>query len=154
MPYRALLPKQVDNLLVIGKATAGGTHLRTAHGVLFQGQAAGTAAAQALRNGTNFRTLDIGKLQQTLKNDGVELVLETTVTIKVRALLQGNESEKATLQMKRYNEDHIKHIIYGDICERLYQKKHELMRDAYRNPINPVDNIQDAFDEIIEEIEG
>ncbi|MEO6436089.1 MAG: FAD-dependent oxidoreductase, partial [Tepidisphaeraceae bacterium] len=45
VPYRALVPKNVDGLLVVGKATAGGRHLRTAHGVLFQGQAAGTAAA-------------------------------------------------------------------------------------------------------------
>jgi hypothetical protein len=41
VPFRALLPQEVEGLLVVGKATAGGVQLRTAHGVLFQGQAAG-----------------------------------------------------------------------------------------------------------------
>lgn len=41
VPYRALLPQKVDNLLVVGKATAGGAAMRQAHGVLFQAQAGG-----------------------------------------------------------------------------------------------------------------
>lgn len=73
VPYRALLPRQVDNLLVVGKATGGGVHLRTAHGVLLQGQAAGTAAALAIEQITPPRELDIDRLQQALTADGVAI---------------------------------------------------------------------------------
>lgn len=73
VPYRALVPKKIDGLLVVGKATAGGAGMRTAHAVLFQGQAAGTAAAMALKDEVPVRSVDIGKLQATLKADGVEI---------------------------------------------------------------------------------
>jgi hypothetical protein len=73
IPYRALVPKSVEGLLVVGKATGGGVRMRTAHGVLFQGQAAGTAAAQAIKDGVTPRNVDIRKLQATLKADGVDL---------------------------------------------------------------------------------
>lgn len=73
VPYRALLPQRVDNLLVVGKATGGGVHLRTAHGVLLQGQAAGTAAALAVQQQLAPRQLDIRELQAALARDGVTL---------------------------------------------------------------------------------
>ena len=73
VPYRALVPQKVDGLLVVGKATAGGVHLRTAHGVLFQGQAAGTAAAMAVKAGTTPRNVDIAKLQDALRAAGVQI---------------------------------------------------------------------------------
>jgi hypothetical protein len=73
IPYRALVPKNVEGLLVVGKATGGGVRMRTAHGVLFQGQAAGTAAVQAIKDGVNPRDIDIRKLQTTLKSDGVDI---------------------------------------------------------------------------------
>jgi hypothetical protein len=46
--------------------------MRTAHGVLFQGQAAGTAAAQVIKDGVSPRNVDMRKLQATLKADGVD----------------------------------------------------------------------------------
>jgi hypothetical protein len=73
VPYRALVPDKVEGLLVVGKATAGGVHLRTAHGVLFQGQAAGTAAALAVKAGTTPRAVDIKKLQDSLRAAGVDI---------------------------------------------------------------------------------
>jgi hypothetical protein len=73
VPYRALVPQKVEGLLVVGKATAGGVHLRTAHGVLFQGQAAGTAAALAVKRKVTPRDLDVKELQAALKAAGVQI---------------------------------------------------------------------------------
>jgi FAD-dependent oxidoreductase family protein len=73
VPYRALLPEKVEGLLVVGKATAGGAQLRTAHGVLFQGQAAGTAASMAVKAGVAPRAMDISKLQDALRSAGVQI---------------------------------------------------------------------------------
>jgi hypothetical protein len=72
VPYRSLLPRQVEGLLVIGKASGdqSGTNSR---GILFQGQAAGTAAALATRTGVAPRQVDIKQLQSTLKTAGVEI---------------------------------------------------------------------------------
>ena len=78
VPYRALIPKNVEGLLVVGKATAGGVGMRTAHGVLFQGQAAGTAAAIAARRGIVPRRVEVAELQTALKADGVEIPYPAT----------------------------------------------------------------------------
>ncbi len=78
MPYRALLPDQVEGLLVVGKASAGGAYLRTTHCTIFQGQAAGTAAALAVKEGLTPRKVDIARLQAALKADGVEIPYPAT----------------------------------------------------------------------------
>jgi len=72
-PYRALVPEGVEGLLVVGKSTAGGRHFRTAHDVLFQGQAAGTAAYLATRDGVSVREVDIEELQDLLRENGVDI---------------------------------------------------------------------------------
>jgi len=73
IPFAALLPEGADGLLVVGKSTAGGRTLGTAHVVLFQGQAAGIAAAMAARQAIPPRGLDIKQLQTALKNAGLDL---------------------------------------------------------------------------------
>jgi ribulose 1,5-bisphosphate synthetase/thiazole synthase len=73
IPFAALLPAGVEGLLVVGKTTAGGRTLGTAHVVLFQGQAAGAAAAIAARQNIAPRRVDIKQLQKALKDSGVEL---------------------------------------------------------------------------------
>jgi hypothetical protein len=73
VPYRALVPRRVSNVLVVGKSTAAGLHLRQAHGVLFQGQAAGLAAAMAAKEGVGVGRIDVGKLQRELKAAGVTI---------------------------------------------------------------------------------
>jgi len=82
IPFATLLPERVEGLLVVGKASAGGRTLGTAHVVLFQGQAAGTAAAMAAQQGIAPRKVDIAKLQAALKADGVELT-DPSATPKV-----------------------------------------------------------------------
>jgi hypothetical protein len=78
VPFRALVPQKIDNLLVVGKSTSGGTHLRTANAVLFQGQAAGVAAAASIRENVLVRDVDIRRVQARLRNSGVLLNVPTT----------------------------------------------------------------------------
>ena len=73
VPFRALVPQKVTNVLVVGKSTAAGVHLRQAHGVLFQGQAAGIAAAMAVMDGVAMARINTGALQKALKAGGVAL---------------------------------------------------------------------------------
>jgi hypothetical protein len=73
VPFRAIVPQRVANVLVVGKTTAGGQHMRAAHGVLFQGQAAGIAAAMAGESGKKVAAIDVKQLQRELKTAGVEI---------------------------------------------------------------------------------
>ncbi len=73
VPYRAFLPMKIEGLLVVGKATGGGRAMSTAHSILFQGQAAGTAAAMAIKQGILPRNIDVSRLQLALKADGVDI---------------------------------------------------------------------------------
>ncbi len=77
IPYRSLLTVGVDNLLLAGR-TIGATH--EGHGAtrvmgtgIATGQAAGTAAAIAAREGISAKDVDIAHLQQALRSQGVEL---------------------------------------------------------------------------------
>ena len=77
VPYRALLPKGIGNLIVAGR-TIGGD--RVSHAAVrnmmccaVAGQGAGTAAAVSLRTGTSFETVDIGEVQAELRRQGARL---------------------------------------------------------------------------------
>ncbi|CAN7393740.1 FAD-dependent oxidoreductase [Acidovorax sp. LjRoot118] len=77
LPYRMLLPLQVDNLLVAGRC-ASMTHMgqsaaRVSGACFVMGQAAGTAAALAVRGGVRPRDLPVKTLQQRLEADGAYL---------------------------------------------------------------------------------
>lgn len=77
IPYRALVPKFVENLLVAGRMISSDwiAHMSTRLIVscFLQGQAAGTAAAMAARNGCTVRELDVKQLRNALREDGVYL---------------------------------------------------------------------------------
>jgi FAD dependent oxidoreductase len=80
LPYRMLLPQGIGNLLVAGRC-ASMTHMgqsaaRVSGGCFVMGQAAGTAAALALRAGVPPRALDVGALQHRLQADGAYLGTE------------------------------------------------------------------------------
>ena len=72
LPYRMLLPRRIDNLLVAGRCAsmtaAGQSAARVSGGCLVMGQAAGTAAAAALAAGVAPRAL-----QDRLERDGAYL---------------------------------------------------------------------------------
>lgn len=75
MPYRCLLPKSLDGLLVVGLGASAQrdamTLVRMQADLQNQGYAAGAAAAAAARNGGHTRAIDIKALQQMLVGEGV-----------------------------------------------------------------------------------
>lgn len=76
-PYRALLPKKVEGLLVAGRLVTGEweAHMSTRNtaSCMAQGQAAGTAAALSALMGLTPRRLDIQRLRSQLREDDVYL---------------------------------------------------------------------------------
>lgn len=77
IPYRSLVPKNVEGLLVACRAFSSedsvNTHFNLIPHCLCFGQAAGTAAAMALNSGVNVRDVDIKALQKNLLGQGVIL---------------------------------------------------------------------------------
>jgi ribulose 1,5-bisphosphate synthetase/thiazole synthase len=77
MPYRALLPQGLDNILVVGKAVS------LAHDAMYNmrnqpelenlGGAAGVAAAYAAHDGVNVRRVDLPRVQKRLTEVGTLL---------------------------------------------------------------------------------
>ncbi len=77
MPYRSMIPRKVDNMLVACRAFASEAIVNEyfnliPHCIAF-GQAAGTAAAQSIESGVDLRKIDIKALQASLKKQGVIL---------------------------------------------------------------------------------
>ena len=77
VPYRALLPKAVENLLVVGRSIGGD---RDSHAAVrnmmcctVSGQGAGVAAAISLKTNTALNSVDIKQLQAELQRQGVRL---------------------------------------------------------------------------------
>lgn len=74
LPWRMLVTRKVDNLLVAGRCASmaheGQSAARASGGCFVMGQAAGTAAAR-LEEGAAFAATDVARLQQVLLNDGV-----------------------------------------------------------------------------------
>ncbi len=77
MPYRCLIPRNVNNMLVACRAFSSDAVTNDAfnliHHCVCLGQAAGTAAAQSIRSGVDLRKIDIKALQASLKKQGVVL---------------------------------------------------------------------------------
>ena len=77
IPYRALLPRKIDNLIVAGRCFSSDTAANNALNWIQQciptGQAAGTAAALAIRHGITLREVDHSVLQNNLVDQGVPL---------------------------------------------------------------------------------
>lgn len=78
LPYGVMLPADdVENLLTAGRCFSS-AHDANDHANLIPhcvalGEAAGAAAAVALQSNTTFRNVDVKKVQQTLKKQGVYL---------------------------------------------------------------------------------
>jgi hypothetical protein len=77
LPYRMIVPRGVDNLLVAGRCasmTHGGQSAARVSGPCFvMGQAAGSAAHLALKAGLQPRDVDVRQLQNHLKSEGAWL---------------------------------------------------------------------------------
>lgn len=77
VPFRCLVPRGVENLLVAGRCLSA-THaalasVRMMPSCMAMGQAAGTAAAMRLKTGTSVRATNVDELRETLRRQGVEL---------------------------------------------------------------------------------
>ncbi len=77
IPYRCLVPKNVDNLLVAGRCISSEQQPYESHramaNIMAIGQAAGTAAALCCSTNSTPRKLEVRKLQETLIEQGAEL---------------------------------------------------------------------------------
>lgn len=77
VPYRAMLPKQVRNLIVTGRTIGGDkvSHaaVRNMMCCAVAGQGAGVAAALSVKTGRGFAELDIAMLQQELRRQGARI---------------------------------------------------------------------------------
>lgn len=77
MPYRTLVPKAVENLLVAGRATGGDkvSHAATRNMMCctVSGQGAGVAAAISVKRDIRFDHMDLHALQSELVRQGVRL---------------------------------------------------------------------------------
>ena len=75
-PYRSLLPRSVDNLLVAGRhysATSAAQKIsREIPPCMAMGEAAGVAAALALDAGVAVRRVDVAAVQRTLRAQGAD----------------------------------------------------------------------------------
>ena len=75
VPYRSLIPKKVDSLIVAGRCLSA-THLalasvRVMGPAMAIGEAAGKAAALSIRQGVQLRNIDVPALQKALRDEGV-----------------------------------------------------------------------------------
>ena len=77
MPYRCLLPAKLEGLLAAGRCFSSDQAANSMFNIISHciqmGQAAGTAAALAVKNKVQPRNIDIGSLQKRLREQGVEL---------------------------------------------------------------------------------
>jgi hypothetical protein len=77
IPYRIIVPRKVDNLLVAGRCASmthdGQSSARVSGPCFVMGQAAGTAADLALAGNVAPRHVDVCELQQRLARDGADL---------------------------------------------------------------------------------
>jgi hypothetical protein len=77
IPYRSLLPRGLDNLLVTGRCIS--VDHRVHHATkeippcMATGEAAGTAAALAVQSNQNVKQLDVAELQKRLRDQGAIL---------------------------------------------------------------------------------
>ena len=73
IPYRSLIPKDADNMLVAGRCISSDHGAQASYRIMPTvcciGEAAGTAVGLASKEGRSMRDVDIRKLQQNLKNN-------------------------------------------------------------------------------------
>ncbi len=100
MPYRVLLPKGVDNLLVAGRhfsVTSQAQKIsREIPPCMAMGEAAGVAAALALNAGVRVRDVDVKAVQKALRSQGADPGDGTGLNADVPALARaiGERAEK------------------------------------------------------------
>ncbi len=73
IPYRCLIPKGAENLLVAGRCISSDHYAQASYRIMpvvcCIGEAAGTATALAIKSGKAVREVDVKELQETLKKN-------------------------------------------------------------------------------------
>lgn len=91
IPYRCLLPAGVENLIVAGKTVSfdaeAHQRVRLMPECIAMGEAAGTAAAVAVRDGVSPREVDVGEVRRLLVDGGLNLDRSTVRLAEVRQTL-------------------------------------------------------------------
>lgn len=91
LPYRALVPRRIENLLAAGRCfssdIAANNDLNWIQQCIPMGQAAGTAAALAVKAGILPRKVDIAVLQSNLADQNVPLPEEVLKRIRKRNIM-------------------------------------------------------------------
>jgi len=76
IPYRCILVKGIENMLTAGKCISGDQVAQSSYRMIptcgMMGQAAGTAAALAVKQKAELREINIKTLQEILRNDGMK----------------------------------------------------------------------------------
>ena len=102
MPYRVMLPQQIDNLLVAGRhysVTSQAQKIsREIPPCMAMGEAAGVAAALAIDAGVTVRKLDVARLQKTLRAQGADPGEQSGRNADVPALAAARASSDAVLE--------------------------------------------------------
>jgi len=99
IPYRCLVPRKVDNLLVAGRSFSSDDIVNNEYNLIphctLYGQAAGTAAALAIKSGVKVRNVDIAALKDSLIKQNVVLpeTLKEHGKIKYISLTTTNSRE-------------------------------------------------------------
>lgn len=74
IPYRSLIPKNVENMLVAGRCISSDHAAQASYRIMPTvcciGEAAGTALALAFKNKSSVRAVDVSSLQSLLKKNG------------------------------------------------------------------------------------
>ena len=74
IPYRCLIPKDMENLLVAGRCISSTHEAQASYRIMPYcaelGQAAGVAAAVAKRNGSSLRDVDVCEVRTLLRERG------------------------------------------------------------------------------------
>lgn len=111
IPYRAILPQQVENLLCPGRHLSADDvaidWLNLIPQCVGTGQAAGVAAAVAVLNGTNVRNVDIQKVQDILVDQDVPLPRHPGVDPSYTHCCEDHEYGLYTALAKRAKEEGI-----------------------------------------------
>ncbi|HXW39824.1 MAG TPA: FAD-dependent oxidoreductase [Xanthobacteraceae bacterium] len=75
LPFRMIVPQRIENLYVAGRCASmtheGQSSARVSGPCYVMGQAAGTAADQALKSGVSCPSVDVAAVQRQLRADGV-----------------------------------------------------------------------------------
>ena len=136
VPYRALLPKGVEGLLVIGLGISAHRDampiMRMQPDIQNQGYAAGVAGAMAAREGKTFRAIDVKALQKHLVETGN--LPKEVLGWKDNALV---DRERLTLAVKNLGS------AYKDVSLVLAQSEQALpqMRQAYAAAKTPAERL-------------